>query len=51
MAAAAMRMQIGAQVMAVLSDETLGKAERRREEDALGWEKQPIDGVSGVRQK
>ena len=40
MAAAAMRMHIGAQVMAGLSDETLGKAERRREEDTLGW-KQP----------
>ena len=42
MAAAARRMQIGAQVMAALSDETLGKAERQREEDTLGW-KQPID--------
>ena len=51
MAAVAMRMHIGAQVMAVLSDETLGKAERQSEEDTLGWKKLPIDGVSGVRQK
>ena len=31
-----MRMHIGALVMTGLSDETLGKAERRREEDTLG---------------
>ena len=45
-AAAAMRMHIGAQLMAALSDETLGKAERQREEDTLGWKKLPIDRVS-----
>ena len=31
-ATAAMRMQIGTQVMAALPDETLGKAERKRED-------------------
>ena len=37
---------IGAQLMAALSDETLGKAERQSEEDMLGWRKLPIDRVS-----